>query len=475
VNPDDIPRLGVVFLTGAGEEPLVAFPLVLPMGWKNSPPAFCTATETSADLANAALKDATIPKRHPLDELATTGDRIAMDNGIPRASPSIAPDPSLPTQDEPLAEVNVYVDDFIAVAQGSHQQLRDVRSTLLHAINAVFCPNDKLDDKARTEPVSLLKKLQKGDGSWNTKQTILRWEIDMVAKTITLPLHRQDRLREILDSISPQQKRIGVTKWYQIRGDLRSISIALPGARGLFSFLQEALRHKKGTRVPITAQIHQTLADFRWIVDNLCNRPTRIAEIVPLLPSCMGFHDASGQGSGGVWFPSQGVVPRGMSQQKPLLWRFKWPKEIADQLITEANPQGSISISDLELAGGLLHLDVLCNAYDVRERTVLSKTDNLATLFWQRKGSTTSDKVPPHLLRLFGIHQLGIRTVNPVHSPDREPDRTFGPDWTELEQVRSTSVQYLILACPVETTYVDFLHAYILIKNIIIYKSLTCS
>jgi hypothetical protein len=54
-----------------------------------------------------------------------------------------------------------------------------------------------------------------------------------------------------------------------------------------------------------------------------------------------------------------------MSQQRPLLWRFKWPKEIADQLITEDNPQGSISISDLELAGGLLHLDVLCNAYDV--------------------------------------------------------------------------------------------------------------
>jgi hypothetical protein len=96
----------------------------------------------------AALKDATIPKRHPLDELAATGDRIAMDNGIPRASPSIAPEPSLPTQDEPLAEVDVYVDDFIAVAQGSHQRLRDVRSTLLHAIDAVFRPNDELDDKA---------------------------------------------------------------------------------------------------------------------------------------------------------------------------------------------------------------------------------------------------------------------------------------------------------------------------------------
>jgi hypothetical protein len=46
---DDIPKLGVIFPTLPGEEPLIAFPLVLPMGWKNSPPIFCTATETIAD------------------------------------------------------------------------------------------------------------------------------------------------------------------------------------------------------------------------------------------------------------------------------------------------------------------------------------------------------------------------------------------------------------------------------------------
>jgi hypothetical protein len=90
---------------------------------------------------------------------------------------------------------------------------------------------------------------------------------------------------------------------------------------------------------------------------------------------------------------------------QPLLWRFQWPPEIQRELITSDNPGGSISISDLELAGGILHLDVICQEYDVRERTLLSKTDNLAALFWQRKGSTTSQAVPPYLLRLLGIHQ----------------------------------------------------------------------
>jgi hypothetical protein len=53
LNIDDIPKLGVVFPMLPGDEPLIAFPLVLSMGWINSPPIFLTATQTIADIANA--------------------------------------------------------------------------------------------------------------------------------------------------------------------------------------------------------------------------------------------------------------------------------------------------------------------------------------------------------------------------------------------------------------------------------------
>ena len=52
IRAHDIPKLGVVFPSLAGEEPLIAFPLVLPMGWTESPPYFCAATETATDIAN---------------------------------------------------------------------------------------------------------------------------------------------------------------------------------------------------------------------------------------------------------------------------------------------------------------------------------------------------------------------------------------------------------------------------------------
>ena len=34
---------------------MIEFPLVLSIGWAESPPDFCAGTETAADLANATL------------------------------------------------------------------------------------------------------------------------------------------------------------------------------------------------------------------------------------------------------------------------------------------------------------------------------------------------------------------------------------------------------------------------------------
>ncbi len=83
---------------------------------------------------------------------------------------------------------------------------------------------------------------------------------------------------------------------------------------------------------------------------------------------------------------------------QPILYRVPWSKEVISQLITDKNPNGTITNSDLELAGGLLHLKSTVQSYDVRERTIDNKTGNLATTFWQRKGSASTDKAPAHLL-----------------------------------------------------------------------------
>ena len=70
LNINDIPKLGIVFPSKVPGEQLIAFPLVLPMGWKNSPPIFSSFTETSADLANARCLSTRDPEPHPLDDAA---------------------------------------------------------------------------------------------------------------------------------------------------------------------------------------------------------------------------------------------------------------------------------------------------------------------------------------------------------------------------------------------------------------------
>ena len=68
----DAPMLGVAFPVAPGEPLLMAIPLVLPMGWTESPPYFCTTTETIVDLANLYSHSTWDPPSHPLEVPSAT-------------------------------------------------------------------------------------------------------------------------------------------------------------------------------------------------------------------------------------------------------------------------------------------------------------------------------------------------------------------------------------------------------------------
>jgi hypothetical protein len=111
-------------------------------------------------------------------------------------------------------------------------------------------------------------------------------------------------------------------------------------------------------------------------------------------------------GTGGIWFPGPLLRARnGYDLLTLVVWRHRWPQHVISRLVTDSNPCGSITNSDLELAGGLLHLNALSNCFNICKHTVLSKGDNLSTTFWERKRSTSTSAAPAYLLCLFGIHQ----------------------------------------------------------------------
>jgi hypothetical protein len=421
LNLHDIPKLAVSLPPLLGEEPLLALPLVLPMGWTESPPNFCTATETVADVTNRRLVNHWIPPPHRLEELADSQPNKSPDTTATLTTKHTTTPPSTRphnrrTRKLPLKKVDVFVDDFVAMAQGDRQQLSRVRRTLLHTLDEVLRKTDALDDEHRQEPAST-KKLKQGDACWGTRKLVLGWIIDTILLTLELPQHRKDRLQSLLDEIPRAQKRISTKKWQQVVGEFRSMAIAIPGSRGLFSLLQEALRHEHAGRIRLSRGVHDTLDDLRWLADDLSHRPTRLHEIVPQPdPELLGAQDASGEGMGGVWFPaSTELLERPATSSAansstddgagPLLWRAKFDADITRDLVSFDNPRGTITNSDLELAAAVVQHDIAAHHFDIRERTIASGSDITPTVAWQTKGSTTTVSAPAYLLRLQALHQ----------------------------------------------------------------------
>lgn len=413
LNPSDVPHLGVAFPPGPDGEPLVAFPLTLPMGWRESPPWFSAATETGADLANAALRSDADPEPHRLEvEAESTPSPVAAvsTTAIPLASTPV-PATSLPPgprprgraspRRKPLQYVDVYVDDYLGLSQGGPRRRRRTLRVLLSAIDAIFRPLSPDDPAPRQEPSSV-KKLRKGDASWQTRKTMLGWILDTICETIELPPRRIQRLLDILAELPRSKTRITTKKWHQILGELRSMVLAVPGLRGLFSTMQEALRHEERRRIKITPTMHDFLDDIRWIVQDLRARPTRFREIVDTPPGAMGACDAAAAGMGGVHFLQDANDPKRIL---PILWRAPFPAHISRDVVSHRNPHGRITNSDLELAGTIAQHDVLVQEADCRERTIFTLTDNTPALAWQTKGSTTTTGVPAYLLRAQALHQ----------------------------------------------------------------------
>ena len=487
--------LGVVFPQHADEEPLVAFPLVLPMGWVGSPPFFCALTETATDVANLRLKEKTwAPLRHPLSAVADAAtnfkpvtrrpprrlghspplltDPAALGPGSANSSHSgpasasrrpgsadsphsrsahglfaasrktgsatpLQPVPSrtvkasrspvsadtphsgpaphqgsspappithaLTPYARPLAYVDIYMDDFLGLAQG-HPGLRErVRTTIFRSIDDVLRPNDPTDNILRNEPISL-SKLAKGDAKWATRKVLLGWIVDTVSETIELPEHRRLRLLEILEGLLTRH-RVSVKDWHKALGELRSMILAIPGGRGFFSTLQTGFAHADKHRIRIKAPMRDALTDLHHLALDIGSRPTRLGEVVPDLPATIGTADASGAGMGGTWLSADTSVP-------PLVWRASFPASVQSDLVSTSNPNGRITNSDLELAGQIANLDVLTQHRDCRERTVSSLTDNISARSWQRKGSTTTLGPAAYLLRIQALHQRHHRYLN---------------------------------------------------------------
>ena len=412
----DCLRLALVLPRYEGEEQLIAIPMACTMGWVQSPPTFCTMSETICDLANKFIRERQ-PRdsEHRLESAASSQDDLDASllprerepedeaaNALLRSVTGVValpPDdgrpagPSNSMYNRPLGSTDVFVDDFIQLGQGGRKRMVALRGYLLEAIDQVLA-RPTVDEKHRNEAVSL-KKLLKGDGSWGTRKVILGWILDTIRQTLELPAHRKATLAQIFHDLAAT-KRVSHKKWMHYLGLLRFVSVAIPGSAGLFSALQLALTASKGNRIRITKALRSHINAFASLAADLAVRPTYLAEIVPQEPTLLGATDAAKAGMGGVYFDASG---------QGYVWRFPFPEDVQRDLVSADNPTGRVTNSDLEHAGLLAQASLMCHEHDLRYATIANGSDNTPAVSRVSKGAVTSDGPAAHLCNFACMHQ----------------------------------------------------------------------
>jgi hypothetical protein len=294
------------------------------------------------------------------------------------------------------------------MVQGNISHRRHGKRILLASLDKVLWCLEKSDGSYRQEP-ELVKNMLAGDATWETRTLVLVWMLDTVAIAIQLPPRRLLHLFEILDAIGPTQRRTTVKKLQNVLDELRSMALTITGNAGLFSVLQNVLRQtsEQGTNMRLSITVHKVVADFWWLALDLAQRPKRILEVVPsIVPRTMGAQDAAKPGIGGVHF-----IPLLGGTIELTLCLAPFVLSTQAKLVSFSNPNGTLTNSDLELAASVATRDILAQRYDIREDTIHNYSDSMDTLWWQRKGATSSSSSTAWLIRLQSLHQRHYRCI----------------------------------------------------------------
>jgi hypothetical protein len=274
----------------------------------------------------------------------------------------------------------------------------------------------------------LLKKLQRGDARWASEKEILGFLMDGAAKTVQIS---NTRSKDIVGEIRKilKKRRVQLKRYRRIVGKLRHVALILPGTKGLFSPIIAGL---KGEPLVVglgqSSEVRAGLLDLATMVTSLSSRPTFVKELIPNADHYYGYCDACATGAGGVWFS-------GERNLQPIVWRVQFEHAIATQVISNDNPHGRLTNSDLEMAAVLLQYMVLHQEVDMRFAWAGVLSDNTPTVAWtahmaDRSNAPTAGRLLQGLAAIQRASQAGPLTVASIAGVENSmadvASRSFG-------------------------------------------------
>jgi hypothetical protein len=231
------------------------------MGWVESPPYFCAASETARDVAVEYIETpiGSLPE-HKFEQWAGAATPIGNNEGRGGALRYI---------------LEVYVDDFIScIIPTTREQVEHVARGIMHGIHDVFPPSED----ATKDPISN-KKLQKGDGTFATTKCILGFDFDGVNKTIWLEEAKRATLLTILHQwlrgATRARRGIPFAEFESVTAKLRHAFTALREGRGLLSPCNWVIqRRPKVVYLHRDGALLEAIRDIHTILRNSTLQPT---------------------------------------------------------------------------------------------------------------------------------------------------------------------------------------------------------
>ena len=347
------------------------------------PPSSMMTTETISALALPLPQ----PEDHTPQPAATVSELAELVLPLPQPKDH-AP---LTKHRGPIAHVDVFVNDFIGIVQGSQCWCQNVWQCIMHAVDNVFSQPDPTTAKHK-EAISEKKLLK--DGGWSQWKEILGWILDTSRGTLELTDWQKSRILAIFED-HHHKGQVGVKKWQQLLSELHFMGPAVPGASSLFGVLQLGLSHADKHCMCITLHLQHHLTDFEVLARSITQCPTHFMEIMPDYPSMIGSVDTAKPGMGGVLF-----APR----KPPAMWRVSFPVDIQCSIMSTNNTTGDLTNSDLEQAGVLTQADMATFLFDLQELTLATLNNNIAAISQNQKGSVTLDQAAAYLCHLSSLH-----------------------------------------------------------------------
>jgi hypothetical protein len=394
VPEEDCWHFAYVLPDAPGEPIRLVIPHALQMGWTQSPAFFSAVTETVRDTVQVLMEDADQLPPHTMEEFM-----------IPAR-----PAKRQRTSNKPWQMTSVFVDDFIlaAVEDQSGTMLINTARAALHSIHGVFPPPSVSGHKGGKDPVSE-KKLIKGDARWAASKEILGFLLN--GKTRTVQLTAAKSIAIVTEIIRVLKKRkIPLKRFQKLLGKLQHAAGILPAAKSLFTPLNVCLRNDPKTiPLPVDSDVRHALLDFKTLIKSLAARPTHVNELGFSNEDYIGYCDASAFGAGGVWFS-------GRLSLNPTTWRVQWPADITTNVVSDSNPLGTITNSDLEMAGVLIHQLVLEQLVNMCHKRSVIHCDNSPSVSWATRMSARgkSPTIAHRLLRGLAMRQRTTHSACPA-------------------------------------------------------------